>query len=212
MPPLPVSVGTQHLVLVLGVVQRVVEPGHHARGVAEGRMRGDVLDPLAVDVDRRGRRAATRDIRRRSAAWPMRDLGRSVSGRLRTASRVALRGLCSCHVLLSSYMLFDYRTAVRFPNSQTIRPCGCDASKARISSGRGRSGQRLHHAIVAKSAPRRRCRRAGNASRISLRVVRVEWVRELMRGDRLAVAVDDRHRDRRAVRVRAPRRRWRIPA
>ena len=41
----------QQLVLVLGVVQRIVEPRDHARGVAEGRMRGDVLDALAVDVD-----------------------------------------------------------------------------------------------------------------------------------------------------------------
>ena len=41
----------QDLVLALGVVQRVVEARHHAGGVAEGRMRGDVLDALAVDVD-----------------------------------------------------------------------------------------------------------------------------------------------------------------
>ena len=46
------GVGRQHqLVLVLVVVQRVVEARDHARGVAEGRMRGDVLDPLAIDVD-----------------------------------------------------------------------------------------------------------------------------------------------------------------
>ena len=41
----------QQLVLVLGVVQRVVEPSQHARGVAESGVCGDVLDPLAVDVD-----------------------------------------------------------------------------------------------------------------------------------------------------------------
>ena len=41
----------QKLVLALVVVQRVVEAGDHARGVAEGRMRGDVFDPLTVDVD-----------------------------------------------------------------------------------------------------------------------------------------------------------------
>src|SRR5262245_30684580 len=37
----------------LGVVavQRVVEPGDHPRGVAEGRVLGDVFDPLAVDPD-----------------------------------------------------------------------------------------------------------------------------------------------------------------
>ena len=34
-----------------GLVQRVVEPRQHARGVAEGRVRGHVLDPLAVDPD-----------------------------------------------------------------------------------------------------------------------------------------------------------------
>ena len=32
-------------------VQRVVEPGDRARGVAERRVRGDVLDPLAIDID-----------------------------------------------------------------------------------------------------------------------------------------------------------------
>ena len=38
-------------VLGLRVVQRVVEPRDRARGVAESRMRGDVVDALAVDVD-----------------------------------------------------------------------------------------------------------------------------------------------------------------
>ena len=38
-------------VLALGIVQRVVEPGDRAGGIAEGRMRGDVGHPLAVDVD-----------------------------------------------------------------------------------------------------------------------------------------------------------------
>ena len=37
--------------LGLLVVQRIVEPRDRARGVAESRMRGDVLDPLAIDVD-----------------------------------------------------------------------------------------------------------------------------------------------------------------
>ena len=37
--------------LALGIVQRVVEPRDRARGIAERRMRGDVLDPLAVDID-----------------------------------------------------------------------------------------------------------------------------------------------------------------
>ena len=51
MPPLPVSVGTSSLSLCFGIVQRVVEARDHARGVAEGRMRRDVLDAFAVDVD-----------------------------------------------------------------------------------------------------------------------------------------------------------------
>ena len=58
----------QELVLALGVVQRVVEARDHPRGVAEGRMRRDVLDPLAVDDRPRARRAANRDTPRRSAA------------------------------------------------------------------------------------------------------------------------------------------------
>ncbi len=40
----------QHRFL-LGVVQGVVEPRDAARGIAERRMSGDVLHPLAVDVD-----------------------------------------------------------------------------------------------------------------------------------------------------------------
>ena len=40
----------QH-VLGLGVVQRIVEPRDRARGVAERRMHGDIVDPLAVDID-----------------------------------------------------------------------------------------------------------------------------------------------------------------
>jgi hypothetical protein len=47
------GIGRQHdLVGVFRIVQRVVEPRHHARRVAERRMRRDVLHPLAVDVDR----------------------------------------------------------------------------------------------------------------------------------------------------------------
>ena len=41
--------GQQRLGLL--VVQRVVEPRDRARGIAERRMRGDVLDALAIDVD-----------------------------------------------------------------------------------------------------------------------------------------------------------------
>ena len=51
MPPLPVSVGSRSLVLALVAVERIVEAGDHARGVAEGGMRRDVFDPLAIDVD-----------------------------------------------------------------------------------------------------------------------------------------------------------------
>ena len=50
-PPLPVSVGSSELALALLVVQRVVEAGDHARGVAKGGMGRDVLDALAVDID-----------------------------------------------------------------------------------------------------------------------------------------------------------------
>jgi hypothetical protein len=32
-------------------MQRVIEPGDLARGIAERRVRGDVLDPFAIDVD-----------------------------------------------------------------------------------------------------------------------------------------------------------------
>src|SRR6478752_2549004 len=38
-------------IFLFGVMQRVIEPGDTARGIAEGRVRGDVLDPLAVDID-----------------------------------------------------------------------------------------------------------------------------------------------------------------
>ena len=51
MPPLPASVGSRICPWRLSVVQRVVEAGDHARGIAERRTRGDVLHALAVDVD-----------------------------------------------------------------------------------------------------------------------------------------------------------------
>src|SRR5271170_803592 len=41
----------QELVLAFGVMQGVVEPSDHARGVAERRMGRDVLNPLPVDID-----------------------------------------------------------------------------------------------------------------------------------------------------------------
>jgi hypothetical protein len=39
----------QDFVLALWIVQRIVKPGDHPRGVAEGGMLGHVLDALAVD-------------------------------------------------------------------------------------------------------------------------------------------------------------------
>jgi hypothetical protein len=41
--------GQQHL--ALGIVQRIVKPRDRTRGIAERRVRGDVLDPLAIDID-----------------------------------------------------------------------------------------------------------------------------------------------------------------
>ena len=49
--PEPVSVGQVSTSLLLGIVQRIVEPRDRARRVAERRMRGDVVDALAVDID-----------------------------------------------------------------------------------------------------------------------------------------------------------------
>src|SRR5947209_2819492 len=43
--------GTGENVLVCGLVQRVVEARDGARRIAEGRMRGQIVDALAVDVD-----------------------------------------------------------------------------------------------------------------------------------------------------------------
>ena len=41
----------EDLVLVLGVVEGVIEAGDHAGGIAKGRVDGDVLHPVAIDVD-----------------------------------------------------------------------------------------------------------------------------------------------------------------
>ena len=64
-PPEPVSVGAVSTSLVFGIVQRIVKPRDRARGVAERRMRGDVVDALAVDVDLAPVAQAFRDIPRR---------------------------------------------------------------------------------------------------------------------------------------------------
>src|SRR5256885_10176410 len=45
--------GDGQRVLAGGIVQRVVEARDHAHGVPERRMRGHILDPLAVDPDLR---------------------------------------------------------------------------------------------------------------------------------------------------------------
>ena len=66
MPPLPVSVGISDPVFALRVVQRVVEAGDHAGGVAEGRDGRSRPSPARRRCRPRARRAAIRDIRRRS--------------------------------------------------------------------------------------------------------------------------------------------------
>src|SRR6202035_470493 len=43
--------GQNALFLLSVLMQRIVEPGDHPRGVAEAGMRGDVLDALAIDPD-----------------------------------------------------------------------------------------------------------------------------------------------------------------
>ena len=46
-----VHIRQQELILAGGIVQGIEEPGRHSRRVAEGRMRSDVVNAFAVDVD-----------------------------------------------------------------------------------------------------------------------------------------------------------------
>src|SRR5215831_9593006 len=50
-PPEPVSVGATRNVSGFGIVQGIIETGNRARAVAKRRVRGDVLDALAIDID-----------------------------------------------------------------------------------------------------------------------------------------------------------------
>ena len=109
----------QQLVLALVVVKRVVEARDHARGVAEGRMRGDVLDPLAVDVD-----VAVVAQRLQIFRAGLRSRDFDVARVLRRNCRLPrFPAPClPCHRDLP-VTLFDYRTTVRIPNFvRTIRP------------------------------------------------------------------------------------------
>jgi hypothetical protein len=45
--------GENSFLLILILVQRIVKPGDHPRGIAEGGMLGDVLDALTIDPDLR---------------------------------------------------------------------------------------------------------------------------------------------------------------
>ena len=89
----------QELVLALVVVQRVVEARDHARGVAEGRMGGDVLDPLAVDVD--GAVVAQR-VQIFRAGLRTGDFDVADVLRRDCRCRVALRLACHCAISLGS--------------------------------------------------------------------------------------------------------------
>ena len=81
------GVGRHHDALASArVVQRVVEAGDHAGGVAEGRMRRSRPSPARRRCRPRGRRAALRDIRRRSSGVAPAMLP-IVSGRAAKASR-----------------------------------------------------------------------------------------------------------------------------
>ena len=111
----------QDLVLALGVVQRIVKPRHHFRGVAERRVLGDVLDALAVDVDlavvgQRGEiiRAGLRG-RNFDLACGLR-LGGKRLWRGRTGCSFSHRSLPLPQNLVLN--LFDYRTYVRCANSR----------------------------------------------------------------------------------------------
>ena len=99
------GIGRHHdLVGMLGIAQRVVEPRHHARGVAERRMGGHVLHALAVDEDRaiiaERVEVFVAGLRRGDAR-----LCGGLSGRLRSLRSNAH----GAHPLL-----FDYRTFVRY--------------------------------------------------------------------------------------------------
>ena len=47
-----VAIDARQRIAGRGIVQRVIEARDRARGVARGRMRGDILDALAIDIDR----------------------------------------------------------------------------------------------------------------------------------------------------------------
>jgi hypothetical protein len=101
----------QELVLALVVVQRVVEAGDHARGVAEGRMGGDVFDPLAVDVD-----GAVIAQRVQIFLAGLRTGDFDVADVLGGIANAALPCALPAIARSPSVSLFDYRTSVRIPN------------------------------------------------------------------------------------------------
>ena len=119
----------QEPVLALGIVQRVVQPRHHPRGVAERLVLGHVLDALAVDEDLAAvgqRREIVGAGLRRGDLHLARGLG---PGRERRAVVLARGGFGGSfgtlgstfsgsfgHRSLPGTVLFDYRTLVRCSN------------------------------------------------------------------------------------------------
>ena len=218
MPPLPVSVGSRILSVALRVVQRVVEPRHHPRGVAERRMRRDVLDALAVDVDLA---PVAQRVEVFVAGLRRGDLGlpdRLRPGGERFAVVRAATALTVWRMLRRPWLLvavaFEHRRPVpsvcRLSNdmydgereqtaatepSRALRP---RASRRRLTEGRdlrGDGAQRRQETVAHLVA--------GRARRMGA---------EIERADDLAVCGRRSARRSRAARVRAPRRRSRSPA
>ena len=172
----------QDFVLALGVVQRVIQPRHHPRGVAEGLVLGDVLDPLAVDevvapVGQRGEvvapvcGAATFTL-----PWSVSGLAANASRSSARAEPLAdLEGLAVlealagfgigafCHRSPSPERLFDYRTIVRCANETKICPRFPSTSRAfpavqvRGSGEEGGRSARRRRAAPAETCRASRC-------------------------------------------------------
>ena len=175
---------------MLVVVERVVEAGDHARGVAEGRVVGHVLHPLAVDVDLAVRRAAIRDTPRPFCGFLSSDPADRLGG---APARPPCRPRCTVvhHVPPGCSRLH----VVRLSNRCAISERRGYAAERRLqeavtSGGAAKQGrERPRHGsmrAIARSAARRRRAPAESWSRISLRVVRWLLARDVERRDRAA--------------------------
>src|SRR6266511_1320167 len=160
--------------LVLRIVQCVVQPGRHPDGIAERRVRGDVLDPVAVYVDLAvvpqaldvlgaGQGTGLRP-RRRLAGRDILMIGH------RTSALFLVAQLLHESVAVEHSVRGDARRSPRSSARPEDRPCRAEYRSAPVDAADLNCGSRAVQRLLSECAPpgappALRCRTEGPRSR-----------------------------------------------